>query len=82
MVKTAMAVAGVETGIFKAHSVPIASTGAAANAGIPIEVTLGTAGWLFERTFDKFHRRHLPVPGDCTSSAAFADDPQNLAAKA
>ena len=57
--KTILSKAGVDTEIFKAHSVRSASTSAAAMAGITTEDILKAADWSSETVFQKFY--HKPV---------------------
>ena len=57
--KTILSKAGVDTEIFKAHSVQSASTSAAAMAGITTEDILKAADWSSETVFQKFY--HKPV---------------------
>ena len=58
-IKSALTTAGIDTSIFKAHSVGEASTMAAALAGISIPEILETEDWssqsLFERLYYKPH---------------------------
>ncbi len=52
--KTALSRAGIDTLIFKAHSIRGASTSAAAEAGISILEILEAADWSSASTFEKF----------------------------
>ena len=55
--KEALSNAGIDTSVFKAHSVRAASTSAAADGGVPIDTILRTAGWTNAGTFAKFYHR-------------------------
>ena len=59
MVETCLSEAGIDTGIFKAHSVRGASSSRAAAAGITIADILQAVDWSSESTFQRFY--HLPV---------------------
>ena len=56
-VKDLLKEAGVDTGIFKAHSTRGASTSAALTKGLHIKDILDTADWSCESTFKKFYYR-------------------------
>lgn len=56
-IKTVLMRAGIDTSIFKAHSVRGASTSAAAEAGISIPEILEAADWSNKSTFEKFYYR-------------------------
>ena len=58
-IKTGLAKAGIDTNIFKAHSVHSASTSAAVDAGISISEILEAADWSSASIFEKFY--HQPV---------------------
>ena len=58
-VKDLLKEAGVDTEIFKAHSVRGASTSAALKRGLHIKDILDTANWSQESTFRKFYCRSL-----------------------
>ena len=53
--KSVLAKAGVDTNIFKAHSVRGASTSAAASAGVTTNDILNAADWSSESVFQKFY---------------------------
>ena len=61
-IKTALSKAGVDTSIFKAHSVRGASTSAAAEAGISIPEILEAADWSNKSTFERFYYRPRAKP--------------------
>ena len=53
--KTLLEKAGIDTGIFKAHSGQGAAASAAANAGVTTSDILRTADWSSESVFTKFY---------------------------
>ena len=53
--KQIMVDAGIDTGIFKAHSVRSASTSAASTQGVTTEDILGAADWSTESSFQRFY---------------------------
>ena len=55
--KLVMSSAGIDTSIFKAHSVRSAATSNAYAKGIPIAEILRTADWTNEHTFRKYYLR-------------------------
>lgn len=55
--KEVMSKAGVDTSVFKAHSVRGASTSAAKDRGMPMQDILATADWSKESTFRRFYYR-------------------------
>ena len=72
-VKSVFSAAGIDTFLFKAHSVHSASTSAAAAHGLPLGDILKTAGWSSQITFDLFYRRRtLPSSDESCSSVSFA----------
>ena len=56
-VKDLLKVAGVDTNVFKAHSVRGASTSAALKKGVHLKDILETADWSNESTFKRFYYR-------------------------
>ena len=70
-IKTAMCQAGIDTSVFKAHSVRSASTSKAKNVDLPIEAILKTAGWTRASTFAKFYHKTVPKVG--TSQSEFQE---------
>ena len=58
-IKTVMSLAGVDTSIFKAHSVRAAATSKAKHCSVPMQHILKTAGWSNAETFERFY--HRPV---------------------
>ena len=53
--RTAIKNAGINTELFKAHSVRGASTTAAANSNVPLDDVMKMADWSRVSTFQKFH---------------------------
>lgn len=66
-IKTTLALSGINTDIFKAHSTRAASTSKAKKADIPVEDILKAAGWSNAKTFGMFYDK--PVG----RSKSFAD---------
>ena len=56
-IKTVLALAGIDTRIYGAHSTRGASTSNAVAMGIPVDVILQAANWRSESTFTRFYRR-------------------------
>ena len=56
-IKTVLSRSGIDTTIFKAHSIRGASTSAAAEAGISIPEILEAGDWSSQSTFEKFYYR-------------------------
>ena len=63
--KTCLTEAGIDTGIFKAHSIRGASSSKAAVSGITTADILQAADWSSESTFQKFY--HHPGLTHCRS---------------
>ena len=61
-IKTVMKNSGINTSVFKAHSVRSTSTSKAASKDIPIGTIMNTAGWTQQSTFAKFYNK--PVAHD------------------
>ncbi len=59
-----MQAAGVDTGIFKAHSTRSASTTKAATHGVPIQEIISRANWTNAGTFKTFYYRPEVKPSD------------------
>jgi len=53
--RTAIKNAGIDTELFKAHSVRGASTRAAVNSNIPLDKVMKMADWSCVSTFQKFY---------------------------
>ena len=64
-IKDTLALAGIDTGIFKAHSTRSASTSSAKAQGVSVADITTMAGWLRESTFQRFY--HKPVEGHNSS---------------
>ena len=58
-VKQVLAESGVNTDVFKAHSVRVASSSTALTKGISIGDIMQTAGWSRSSTFEKFYYKPL-----------------------
>ncbi|XP_072015819.1 uncharacterized protein [Amphiura filiformis] len=59
-VKTTMAKAGIDTTVYKPHSIRSASvSNAASTAGVPLQQILQTAGWTNAGTFARFYRKKI-----------------------
>ena len=59
-IKSVLSSAGIDTSVFKAHSVTGASVTNAHIRGVPVEEILRTADWTNERTFRKYYlREHI-----------------------
>jgi len=56
-IKTGLSKAGIDTSIFKAHSVRSASTSAAADAGVSTSEIMEAADWSSASVFEKFYYR-------------------------
>ena len=56
-IKSILAKSGIDTNIFKAHSVRGASTSAAADAGVTTNDILNAADWSNDSVFQKFYYR-------------------------
>ena len=65
--KTCLAEAGIDTSIFKAHSVKGASSSTAAAAGVTTADILNTADWSSATTFQKFYFRQTKESVDKSS---------------
>ena len=55
--KTCLSESGIDTGIFRTHSVRGASRSTAAASGVKTVDILQAADWSSERTFEKFYHR-------------------------
>ena len=62
--------AGIDTGIFKAHSVRGAATSAAASVGVTTADILKAADWSSESVFTKFY--YKPVRSDTFGEAVLS----------
>jgi len=56
-IKDLLKAAGIDTKVFKAHSVRGASTSAAMDKGVPLSDILSTADWSRDTTFKRFYYR-------------------------
>nr|CAH7762543.1 unnamed protein product [Callosobruchus chinensis] len=66
-VHNTLKLAGIDTAMFKPHSVRHASTSAARKTGTPMESIMQAAGWTNETTFTKFYQRKI------VNTTAFAE---------
>ena len=57
MAQSVLTKSGIDTGMFKAHSIRGASTSAAVNAGVTTNDILNAADWSSESVFQKFYYR-------------------------
>ena len=62
-IKLVLASAGIDTSVFKAHSVRGAATSHAYAKGVPIAEILRAADWTNERTFRKYYLRQCKPQG-------------------
>lgn len=67
-VKTVMARSGIDTNVFKPHSVRSAATSKASAKDVPIDEIMRTAGWSSAGTFQKFYNK--PIQKDAGFSAS------------
>jgi integrase len=67
-IKIVMALAGIDTSVFSAHSTRAASVSKVHSRNLPIDIILNTAGWSNAKTFQKFYNRNT-----VDTSAAFAN---------
>ena len=58
-VKETLADAGVDTSMFKGHSIRAASTSAARAKGVSISDIFATAGWSRSSTFERFYHKQI-----------------------
>ena len=75
-IKAGLAKAGIDTNIFKTHSVHSASTSAATDAGISISEILEAADWSSAPTFEKFYYRPVKSSKFCLSVVSAASNLQ------
>ena len=66
-VREIMQAAGLDTGIFKPHSIRGASTSAAMRARVPIQTILSTAGWSRQSASAKYYQKPLTSNNFSTS---------------
>ena len=62
-IKSVLASAGIDTSVFKTHSVRSAATSHAHAKGVPIAEILRAADWTNERTFRKYYLRQCNPQG-------------------
>ncbi|KAJ8038897.1 hypothetical protein HOLleu_16457 [Holothuria leucospilota] len=75
-IKTALASAGIDVGVFKAHSTTSAAVSAAKQNSLPVEHILKTAGWKSESTFAKFYNKPISHTDSSFSSAVLTPQDQ------
>lgn len=63
-IKTTLGLAGIDLTRFKPHSVRSASSSSAAQAKVPVETILKTAGWSTQCTFAKFYNKPMRKQGE------------------
>ena len=56
-IKSVMALAGIDVSVFSVHSTRADSVSKAQSKDLPLDITLGTAGWTNAKTFHKFYFR-------------------------
>ena len=66
-IKTCLQEAGIDTGVFKAHSVQDAASSKAAWSGVTISDILRAADWSSETSFQRFYHR----PTDDKNKSSF-----------
>jgi hypothetical protein len=59
-VENFLALAGIDTEVFKAHSTRGASTSKAARVGLSLEIIIKKANWSNVKTFHRFYHRDVP----------------------
>ena len=72
--KTVLTLSGIDTSIFKAHSVRGASVSAARNLGVTTKEILDTADWSTESVFQKYY--YKPVHSTAFSKAVLGSQAQ------
>lgn len=71
--KSVLSSAGIDTNMFKAHSVRGAATSAAYDKGAPIEKILKLANWSNEKTFYKYYLRSSSSSNEETARIVLSD---------
>ena len=69
-IRMTLQMAGIDVGVYKAHSTRAAATSAAQCKGVNVKDTLKVAGWAREATFARFYSK--PLIQDCESNFANA----------
>lgn len=67
-IKTVMKEAGLNTQLYRPHSVRSASSSAASRGGAPIQDILDTAGWASSSVFGKFYKKPLALCSSYSSA--------------
>ena len=70
--KELLAEAGIDTDMFKGHSVRAAFTSAAKTRGVCLWDIMSTAGWSRASTFERFYAK--PIEGSNYSSSILSND--------
>ena len=65
-IKKVLDASGLDTSIYQAHSTRAASTSAAFERNLPLDIILQTAGWANEQTFASFYKKEI-MPMKCTT---------------
>ena len=74
-IKTVMAASGIDTAIFKPHSVRAASTSKAREQSVPLQNILTAAGWSNAQTFATFYQKPTSsITEDSFASGVLADN--------
>ena len=69
-IRLALQMAGIDVGVYKAHSTRAAATSAAQRKGVNVKDILKVAGWAREATFARFYSK--PLLQDCEANFANA----------
>ena len=70
--KATMLAAGIDTKVFKAHSIRAASASAAYARATPLDCILKTAGWQKSDTFSKFYKKDIQTVDNYASNVLSA----------
>lgn len=73
-IKTGLTRAGVDTGLFAAHSTRAAATSAAFSAAVPVKDILEKADWSSETTFARFYNKPLIHKENALARAVLSQD--------
>lgn len=63
-IKAVLKLAGINTNLFRPHSVISAASSAAKMAGVPLSTILKTAGWSKQDTFTKYYDKEIDKSGE------------------
>ena len=53
---------GIDTSVYKSHSIRSAATSYLASEQVDVNEILAAAGWSKEETFQKFYNRNISIP--------------------